>query len=437
MYVTPKTRKMFRYFTLNAILILLMSACSSLSETEPITYIPCENGFSENYPCTNVDLYAVLTPEQLLGERLNDIWGWTDPETGREYALVGLTDGVTFVDVSIPSEPLVVGKLREPAAASKKNGTLANHEDAGFKGASAWRDLKVYKNHLYVVSEQQNHGLQIFDLTVLRDVENPPVFFEDDARYTLFDNAHNIAINEDTGYAYVVGITSGEVCSENGGLHIINIQSPQQPDFSGCYFNKNAGGITRDGYIHDTQCTMYNGPDENYLGEEICFSSSETVFQITNVSDKSALKTIALESFEGSGYIHQGWLTEDHKYFFMNDEGDERRFGHNTRTYIWNLENLDSPELTGFYEHETRGVDHNLYIHGGFMYQANYTAGLRILDVSNPEPGQIIEAGFFDTTPDSNEPIFSGLWSVYPWFTDHKIVVSDIDNGLFVLRFEP
>lgn len=428
---------MFRYFTVNAILLLLMSACSSITETEPITYIPCENGFSEEYPCKNIDLYAILTPEQLLGERVNDIWGWTDPETGREYALVGLTDGVTFVDISEPSDPVVVGKLNEPATASKQKSILANHEDEGFKGASSWRDLKVYGNHLYVVSEQKNHGLQIFDLTALRAVEDPPIYFEDDARYTRFDNAHNLYINSETGFAYVVGITSGDVCSDNGGLHIINIQSPLQPEFTGCYSNENAGGVTRDGYIHDTQCIIYNGPDEKYRGKEICFSSSETAFQITNVDEKLSPATIALEKFEGSRYIHQGWITEDHNYFFMNDEGDERKFGHNTRTYIWNLERLESPELTGYFEHSTRGVDHNLYIYDGFMHQANYTAGLRILDISNPEPSQIIESGYFDTTPDNDEPIFSGLWSVYPWFSEHKIVVSDIDNGLFVLRFKP
>ncbi len=428
---------MFRYLPLSTFLALLVLSCSPVSETDSITYIPCENGMADIYPCKNVDLYAVLTPENLLGEQLNDIWGWTDPETGRDYALVGLTDGVTFVDITIPSEPIVVGKLIEPGEVSKQKNVTANHEDSGFKGSSAWRDMKVYKNHLYVVSEQKNHGMQIFDLTVLREAEETQVIFKEDANYNLFGNAHNIAINEESGYAYVVGVTSGETCSERGGLHMIRIQSPLEPEFAGCYFNEDAGGITQNGYIHDTQCVFYSGPDENFRGREICFSSSETVFQITDVTDKSSTYTISLTGFDGSGYIHQGWLTADHKYFLMNDEEDERKFGHNTRTYIWNVENLESPELIGHYEHSTTGIDHNLYIKNGFVYQANYTAGLRILDISNPLPDQIIETGFFNTTPENEAPVFAGLWSVYPWFSGNKVVVSDIDNGLFVLRFEP
>ncbi len=41
----------------------------------------------------------------------NDIWGWADPMTGREYALMGMTDGTAFVDVTDPDNPAVLGKL--------------------------------------------------------------------------------------------------------------------------------------------------------------------------------------------------------------------------------------------------------------------------------------------------------------------------------------
>lgn len=431
---------MFRLPALVALCCLFFTSCGLQSDCEHINYTPCENGFSESYPCNNVHLYAVVTPDELLGEKLNDIWGWTDPETGSEYALVGLTDGVSIVDITTPSEPIVIGKLNEPEHLQKnKNLILPHHEDGGFKGASAWRDLKVYRNHLFVVSEQVGHGMQVFDLTQLRDInrEEAPIFFEEDINYGLFGNAHNIEINELTGYAYAVGVTTGEVCAEKGGLHIINIQSPLEPIFAGCYYDAEAGGITRQGYIHDTQCVIYSGPDAAYQGREICFNSAESVFLITDVEEKLNASTISIESFEGSSYIHQGWLTEDHRYFFMNDEGDERQFNHQTRTYVWNVENLENPEMIGYYEHPTQAVDHNLYINNGIMYQANYTAGLRVLDVSNPLPDQVTEIGYFNTTPNNDEPVFSGLWSVYPWFSDQKIVVSDINNGLFILNFEP
>ena len=111
-------------------------------------------------------------------DRANDIWGWTDPATGREYALVGLVNGVGFVDLGDPEKPVVVGRLPTRSA------------------ASSWRDLKVHDDHLFVVSEARDHGLQVFDLKALRDVDDPPAVFTTTADYDGFGSAHNLAINE-------------------------------------------------------------------------------------------------------------------------------------------------------------------------------------------------------------------------------------------------
>ncbi len=438
---------MFRYIALPVVITVFLAGCSTSSDVEEINYIPCEDGTAEGYPCDNVDYYAHLTPTELLAETkdnlrasLNDIWGWIDPETGREYALVGLSDGVTFVDVTNPANPVVVGKLSEPSDNSAElNPLMARHDDEdGFKEASSWRDLKVYQNYVYVVSEQDTYGLQVFDLTRLRDVQDPPQIFSEDYNYTRFGDAHNIAINTETGFAYVVGSTIGETCAQRGGLHMINLaDNPIRPTFAGCYFEEEAGGITggRAGYIHDTQCVIYQGPDADHQGQELCFSSSETSFTITNMEDKDQAFTIFNGSYSGNQYSHQGWLSEDHRYFFMNDELDELRDNNNTRTYVWNIENLDSPEMIGFYEHNTVSVDHNLYVKEDLLYQANYTSGLRVLDIQNPEPNNISTLGFFNTTPGNNQPGFAGLWSVYPYLSGDKVIVSDINNGLFILRY--
>jgi choice-of-anchor B domain-containing protein len=427
---------MFRHLINLLSFTVLLVACGTDSGKTP-AYTPCEHGFADKYPCNNIDMYAHLTPGELHGEQLNDIWGWTDPETQKEYALAGLSDGVAIVEVTDPSEPVFIGKVLEPALSQSKQTDilLPKHEDGG-KTASMWRDLKVYQNTLYIVSEQQNYGLQLFDLTQIRSIDTFPVEFSNYIRYTEFGNAHNIEINHETEFAYVTGAISGGNCASRGGLHMIDISSPLQPQFAGCYFDERAGS-TRNGYIHDSQCVIYRGPDQTYNGKEICFNSAETDFLITDVSNKENPVTISIESYAGSSYIHQGWLTEDHRYFFMNDEGDEREFGQNTRTYTWNVEDLENPEMIGFYEHNTLAIDHNLYIKNNFMYQANYTAGLRILDVSNPLPEHIRTTGFFDTTPDDENPGFRGLWSVYPWLSGNKVIVSDMYNGLFILRFEP
>lgn len=417
---------------------MLFTACEPNTGAEEINYTPCENGKAGAYPCNNIGLYAHVPVSELSGSYLNDIWGWIDPKTGKEYAIIGMNNGVDIVDVTSPSEPFVVGSIPDANETFLKAPNFQAHDDGeGFKKNSPWRDMKVHKNTLYIVSEQNNYGLQIFDLTQLRSVNKTSVTLNNFLRYTDFGNAHNIFINSESEYLYAVGSTTGSLCAERGGLHMINISIPLQPQYAGCYFDENAGRQTANGYIHDTQCVMYSGPDEEHQGKEICFSSSEKAFLISDVTDKDNVSTISIGNYSGQRYMHQGWLSDDQRTFFMNDELDELRSHHNIRTYVWDVQDLDNPEMIGHYQHNTPGIDHNLYIKDGLMYQANYTAGLRILDISDPIPQNIYEMAFFDTTPGDNSLEFAGLWSVYPWLSGDKIIVSDIEQGLFILKFEP
>ena len=420
------------------IIFPLFISCGTNSDSGEPPFTACENGLVlDLFPCNNVGLYSRVTLEEMNGTRGNDLWGWTDPATSKEYALVGLTDGVSFVDVTNPAEPVFVGKLEESTASSTATPVPAHDEEAGdFKDSSAWRDLKVYQNYMFVVSEERGHGMQVFDLERIRNRETTPENFTQDALYTEISNAHNIAINEASGYAYIVGSTSGEQCAEFGGLHIVDIKNPLDPAFAGCHVEPEAGGVIANGYIHDTQCVIYRGPDSNFTGREICFSSSERKLLISDVTDKSSPETVAVLSYDGNQYSHQGWLSEDHSHFYMNDELDERNNHHNTRTYVWDLSDLENPQITGFFNHSTASVDHNLYIYDDIAYQANYTAGLRVLDVSGRDPESIREMGYFDTTPENEEPVFAGLWSNYPFFSGNKIIVSDINQGIFILRYD-
>ncbi len=156
----------------------------------------CETGAAQDFPCSNVDLLAWL-PTGVFGKGLaNDIWGWTDRKSGREYALIGLRGGTAVVDVSDPRQPVYLGVLPTQTV------------------ASTWRDIKTYRGHAFIVSEARDHGLQIFDLSALADVVDPPVVFAPTAHYAGFGNSHNLALNEETGIAYAVGTRT---CS--GGRH--------------------------------------------------------------------------------------------------------------------------------------------------------------------------------------------------------------------------
>ena len=291
-----------------------------LSTNVLFAQIPCENGMAGDYSCQEVDLLSHISPQDLLAEEvsgnwLNDIWGWTDPVSGKEYALVGMTNGTSFVDVSDPIHPIFLGKLNEHNFSSEEGRLL--HDGA----KSIWRDIKVYKNHAYIVSEDEGHGVQVFDLTQLRGVTTPQEFTETN-NYQGISNAHNIAINEETGFAYAVGARSGDrVCSE-GGLHIIDIKDPANPIYKSCF--------DIEGYTHDAQCVMYHGPDVNYQGKEICFNSNQDYITLVNVDDKDNIFMISKKAYTGVKYVHQGWLTEDHKYFLTNDERDELEGGLST-----------------------------------------------------------------------------------------------------------
>jgi choice-of-anchor B domain-containing protein len=382
----------------------------------------CEDGSISQFSCEQMSLLSFLPIDQIGGERgvqVNDVWGWTDPETDREYALVGRINGTSFVDVTDPTNPVYLGSL--PLTEGAKT--------------SVWRDVKVYQNHAYIVADNAGkHGMQVFDLTKLRDVSpsERPVTFSETAHYDGIHSAHNVVINTDTGFAYVVGSSGGgQTCG--GGLHMVNIQDPTSPSFAGCFSDKSTGR-TGTGYTHDAQCVIYEGPDTEYQGEEICFGANETALSIANVSDKDDPTAISTGSYPDHAYVHQGWLTEDHRYFYLNDELDEiNGSADRTRTLIWDVSDLDDPQLVKEFMLPERSTDHNLYVKGSTMYQSNYVSGLRMVDVSNPtEPKEI---GHFDTVPfGDNGPGFGGSWSNYPFFDSGTIVVTSMDEGLFLLQ---
>lgn len=388
--------------------------------------VSCVAGDAVGFSCAEADLMSVLIPEDIGATmtcqdgsnpmrrcKLNDLWGWTDPQTGDEYALVGREDGTAFVNVTDPLNPVFVAQLFH-------NGSKP----------SAWRDIKTYGNYAYIVADgTSGNGLQVYDLSQLANFEEVPQVVEATAVYTGFTSAHNIVINEETGYAYAVGARGGTSCG--GGLHMISLVNPENPQFAGC-FAAGGTGLIGSGYTHDAQCVIYHGPDTSYQGREICVGANETHINIADVSDKSAPVSIASATYSDSEYIHQGWLTEDHVYYFQNDELDELRGRtQRTRTLIWDITKLDDPILVKEYFATTTSTDHNLYVKGDFVYQSNYIDGLRILDISdvlNP-----VEVAFFDTHPTDDAP-YGGAFSNYPFFNSGVIAVSSRVDGLFMIQ---
>lgn len=367
----------------------------------------CEDGEAGPHGCLNVDLLSSYTPGDLDARNGNSVWGYVEASTGREIAIVGLDTGSAVIDVTHPLCPEVIGTL-EPGVA-----------------ATATRDVKVMGDYALVVAEARQHGLQVFDLRPLLDGSasgsvEPVAIYRGTAQQPV-SNAHNVVAVEGGDHVYLVAAPS---CSR--GLHIVDMSDPLQPSFAGCYDD--------DPDLHDAHCLFYDGPDSEHAGREICitFNGADS-FSVVDMANKAAPERLSITRYEGGRYSHQGWLTEDHAYLLLGDEFDELRNGHGSRTYIFDVSDLDNPVYVGAYTGDSEATDHNLYIRDGLAYESNYESGLRVLDVANVANGELTEVGFFDTVPGSDSASFEGAWAAYPFFPSGTVVVNGI-NGLFILR---
>ena len=387
----------------------------------PVAAVPgtaCSGGFAGPFPCENVDLLSQVPMMDLGGPLASDVWGWTDEASGREIVIATTTYGVAFVEVTDPAAPEVLQQVK------------LSQNDSGV----LWRDVKVYEDHAYFVSEHGNSGATIFDLQQLPGFEREPgedETFGPVGQYNFFGNAHNIAINEETGFAYAVGTNTCD-----GGLHMMDLSDPADPTFAGCF--------SEDGYTHDVQCVIYHGPDAEFRGSEICFAANEDTVTIVDVTDKDDPEMLSRTGYEAAGYTHQGWLTPGHSVFVFGDELDEdgpltssENPQPSVATYTMRVDDLRNPGEVQTFLHEQTAIDHNIYItDDSTIYQANYSAGLRVMKYTAKglRAGELEQVAFFDVDPGPDAPAFAGAWTAYPFFESGTIAVNSFDSGLFLLK---
>lgn len=365
----------------------------------------------------NITFLSQLTLPQMGGGAGSSLWGWVDPLTNREYAIMGRSTGTSFVDVTNPLQPKLVANLATATT------------------SSSWREPKVIGNHAYIGVDGVNHGIQSVDLTQLRNYNGTTLTLASTAT-TPVQRAHTLGINSMNGYANVSPDGNKYVYVAGGGtglgVRVLNVNNPLAPTL--------VNSFNVDGYTHEMQVVTYNGPDTAHQGKEIAFAYNEDTLTIVDVTNKNAMTQMARLTQPNRGYVHQGWLTPDQKYIVSNDELDERNnlTGGKTRTHFWDVSNLDVPVYRGFYDHATAAVDHNLYIVGDMVFQSNYTTGLRVFklgDLTNTN-GQdnLIPVAEFDTYSPNNGNSFNGAWNNYPFFPSGNIAISDINGGLIMVK---
>jgi len=333
------------------------------------------------FPAENVSLYSHVSLDELNAEFAEDCWGYVS-DSGREYAIIGLSIGTGFVEITDPDNPVIVDVVPHPNRA---------------------RDMKVYQHYVYTIYDVG--PVQVIDVA---DIDNGVVTLVN----SLEAGAHNLAINEASGFIYA---------AIGGPMVVADLADPINPLVVGLW----------EGEAHDVQAVTYTeGP---YAGREIAFISagSSGRLDIVDVTDKSNMFLLGSTTYSGAAYTHQGWLSEDRHYFYLGDELDELNGARFTRTFVVDVSDLSNPTVVNDFTSGLPATDHNLYVRGDFIYEANYASGLRVFDACDPV--NPVEVGYFDTFPANDNNGFVGAWSVYPFFPSGTVIVSDRQSGLFIL----
>ncbi|MCZ6803144.1 MAG: choice-of-anchor B family protein, partial [Proteobacteria bacterium] len=307
-----------------------------------------------------------------------DIWGYVDSEAN-EYAIIGLTNGTAVVNITNPEAPDLVGTVAGPS--------------------SLWRDIKTFSHFAYVVEDQTPsvNALQIIDLSDLPNSVSLAATYN-----ATFSRAHNLYIDEDNGFAYVVG---GDVAGGIGGISRLSLANPTAPVEVSKY---------SDNYVHDI-----------FVRNDTAYASAIFSGKLQIIKFSDFVFPILLTEFNTvpHNFTHNAWTTEDGRIVATTDEA----VGGTLK--LWDISDLGDIDLLDTYSANASAIIHNVHIKGALAFVSYYTEGLRIVDIS--DPGNVTEAGFYDTWPGASGG-FNGAWGVYPFLPSGNIIVSDIESGLFV-----
>ncbi len=378
------------------------------------------------FPSRGVTLLSWLPLNSLPGdsEAGADCWGYTSA-SGREYAIMCVHNGTSFIEVTDPVNPRVVGFVGGASSLWHDPTPWKTGVRPSRLGAKFFCDATVVGGYCYAASDVEGgSGIQIIDLRriddgVVRHVQNwsagglksAQTLSSDPAGKRLWACGSNIA---------------------NGGLVCIDLADPENPVLAGAWTEQpvmDAAALapTRGALAGRSLVACFaGGPGRGVEGGLV----------IVDATDPANIGTVARASYPGIASCRQGWATADQRYLYLGDELDGAAQGvPAAATRIFDIADPAAPKYLGWFATPgSTAIDHNQLVAGGRLYQANGTAGLRVFDVS--EPSSPVEVAFFDTYPENDEAKEKGAWGVYPFFATGTILVSDMQRGLFVLRVD-
>jgi choice-of-anchor B domain-containing protein len=326
----------------------------------------------------NIELLGQLSYD----EELSDVWGYVD-EVGNEYALVGLYNGFSVVDVTDPQNP----------------------EEVYFESGpnSIWRDIKTWGDYAYISNETAD-GILIVDLSPL-----PYLPITTSTNFTgdtyPFSTSHNLYIDE-SGKMYIFGANSG-----SGGAIICDVATdPMNPVEMGRF---------NDFYLHDG---MARG--DTLWGAGI-YQGVLAAIDVSNPGSTSIMGTVSTPG----QFAHNAWVSDDGTHVFTTDEISSGYLGAYNVTDLSNMFETDRVQSSP----GSGVIPHNVHVRNDFLVTSYYTDGLVIHDAANPNNVTLV--GQYDTSPNYSGSGFNGCWGAYPFLPSGNILASDIEEGLFILGF--
>ncbi len=331
----------------------------------------------------NISELGYFPYDDMEGEtKLSDVWGYVDANEN-EYAIVGLINGTSILDVTDPSNISEVVRIPGPS--------------------TIWRDMKTYGDYAYVVHdsyfEGTSQGLLMIDLTTLND---DSVVWDTYHFNGNLDRAHNIYIDEN-GVAYLFGSNYGV-----GGALMLDLSSPMSPEYLGHYDEY---------YLHDGYAR-----GDTLWGSAIYIGSLLAI----DVSNKTTPEELG-DAFTPNNFTHNCWPSDDHQFIFTSDEVNGGSFAAYDVSDVGNIEYLD--KIQSSFSENT--APHNTHVYGNFLVNSYYRDGLQIVNMERKD--NLVEVGRYDTSPDFEGAGFNGAWGAYPFLNSENVLVSDREKGLYVL----
>ncbi len=395
---------------------------AALQQTQAAA-IACIQGSAGQFPCRNLDFASQVPLAQLSSRPVSaaNVWGFVDLNDNREYAILGLRNGTAIVEVTDPAAPREVVTI--PG------------------NSSPWREVKVYqvfdtganrwRAFAYVATEAANSGIQTIDMSGLPLTAGlASTNLDTGSQHTLYvsnvDYATNAALPGLTPVLYVAG---GNL---NGGSWRAYILA--NPTFPQLLSN---APTTR--YMHDSTSfvvtdarTAQCAPGHNPC--EVLVDFNVEAVELWDVTNKTQPVLLGTGTNPNNRYIHSGWPTANATHLIFHDELEEIQLGLPTRLYTLDLANLNAPTVQVSHTGPTTTTDHNGYVRGTSYYVSHYRRGLVVYDTA--DPNALVEIAHFDNylTPSANSAGTDCAWGVYPFLPSGTLLVSDIENGLFMLR---